>query len=371
MLLVVLVMLAGCGSGDGGGEEAGHLEQALAMVPADSSRIYFTDWELIKAYEGFPELSSERPMDERMSFMKAFIGDVATGAPPRQAVLPGYGYNRFLIHAETWSWDSTDLVWEVSLERGSAPPAYVLQLRDDFDFGPLLELFEERGYGRSERQGVTVFSHDMDLEQEWVRKSEFGILNTAVMVDERRLVLSSALEGVQAIVDVIEGGARSLAEDPAAAATAERLGEVAAAYLSAGPTACMSSGDPLQAWSDQGMGEEQLAQMRELMEEVPPVHFYSGLGLGYRYEKERPLGLVVMHYPRTEEAEGDLETRRRLAEEGSSLAFEGTLREAVFTLEGAAVEGSDLVLRVRPVDDMPRRLFEMVFQRDMVFAGCP
>lgn len=371
LTLALLAGLGGCGKGSGAAEEQTHLTQALALVPADSSRVYFTDWELIKGYEGFPELSSEDPMDERMAFLKAFVGDPASDMLPRQAVMSGFGNNRFATHAETWSWDSTDLVWEVSIERGSMPPAYVLQLRNDFDFGRLLELFDEREFSQSETLGVMIYSHDMDPGDEWLRKSEFGILNTAVLEEEQRLVLSSAIEGVQAILAVYKGDAKSLVEDPAAAATVGRLGEMAAAFVGAGVAACMSSGDPLQAWIGQEIGEEQLAQMKALVEERPPVHLYTALGLGYRYEDDKPVGLVVMHYPSADDAQADLEPRRRLAEEGISLAFKRPIREAVFTLEEASVEESDLLLRVRPVDDMPRRLLEIVFRRDMLFAGCP
>jgi hypothetical protein len=37
----------------------------------------------------------------------------------------------------------------------------------------------------------------------------------------------------------------------------------------------------------------------------------------------------------------------------------------------ADVEGADLTLTVRPIGDQPRRLFQMVLARDVLFALCP
>ena len=60
-----------------------------------------------------------------------------------------------------------------------------------------------------------------------------------------------------------------------------------------------------------------------------------------------------------------------LAPEGQSLVAQAPISERVFGLESASVAGSDLLLQVRPADDRPRRLFDMVYMRDMPFAGCP
>jgi hypothetical protein len=46
-------------------------------------------------------------------------------------------------------------------------------------------------------------------------------------------------------------------------------------------------------------------------------------------------------------------------------------RETNFVLADATIAGSSVVLSVRPVDDRPRRLFDMVYRQDMAFAVCP
>lgn len=360
--LTLLVGLVACGKSEG--KDESHLAQALAMVPAGTSELYFTDWSLIKEYLGVPDLSSKSSIDERREFLMS----TAKG----QAAASGYGANRFRDHAENWTWDNSDLVWEVTLGMKSAPPAYVLQFPGDFDFAPLLALFEERGFSQSEHQGVTVYSHEMDLKAEWLRTSEFGILNTAVLQEEKVLVLSSSIEGVIAILNVQEGHANSLADNEAAQATADRLGEVAAAVISAGPDACQGfSAGPLLEILGQEITDEQFARLKELVEEGPQVHIYTALGVGYRYEEDQPVGLIVMHYANADYAQADLEPRRQLTQEGISVQAKQPYGEVFFALNEASVEGSDLVFRVSPINDMPRRLFSMVISRDMLFAACP
>jgi hypothetical protein len=372
LALTLIASLAGCGKSEDGAENGTNLDRALALTPGDASRLYFTDWALIKDYEGFPDLSSQNTMDERMSFMRAFIGSATEQIPPRQAAASGYGFNRFPNHAETWAWDNTDLVWEATLEIETAPPAYVLQFPADFDFGPLLALFDERGFSQSTYQGVTVYSHEMDLAAEWIRKSEFGILNTALLEEDQRLVLSSSLATVQAILDAQAGEAPSLADSASAQAIADRLGQAFAAIIAVGPASCQTfSGDPLQAFAGQEISDEQLAQLKALLEEGPTLHLYTALGVGYRYDGDELTGLIVMHYPSADDAQADSEPRRQIAQEGLSLAARQPYTEVLFTVQQATVEGSDLVWQVAPVDDMPRRLFDMVLRGDMLFARCP
>jgi hypothetical protein len=78
-----------------------------------------------------------------------------------------------------------------------------------------------------------------------------------------------------------------------------------------------------------------------------------------------------MDYATAGDAQSDLEPRRLLAEKGTSLATKAPYSQAVFSVSKASVEGSSLVLRVAPAGNVPRRLFDMVFRRDMLFAICP
>ena len=270
--------------------------------------------------------------------------------------------SRFLGHADAWGWDSTDLVWEITLTH-DAPPAYVLRFRDNFDFAPITRRFDERGFTQSQHNGATIYSHEMDLKADWLRQTEFAILNTAVLADDKTLILSPSIDNVKAILDARRDRGRSLAGDEAFSATADRLGEVAATLLTRSAEACA------------GLAQMPSARLpdslKTLLVQLSPLQAYGVLGIGYRYEDGEPIGLLVLHYASADDAQADLESRKQLVEEGYSLRVGRPYSEAILTLDTASVEGSDIVLRVNPVNDMPRRLIELGFTRDLIFAACP
>jgi hypothetical protein len=376
--LTLFIGLAACGKGEGK-KESSNLDQALRMAPADTGWFYFTDWALIKEYEGYTDISSQDSLDRRMKFLM-FGADVQAGTPMRQAMASAYGIQYLRNHAEVWGWDSTDLAWEITLESEGSPPLYVLKFADDFDFGPFLALLQEREFTSSEYQGVTIYSHEQDIQAEWLRSTAaFALLNTAVIEKERRLVLSSSVDSVYAVLDVFAGDAQSLADDENAQAIAGRLGEVAAAVIAAGPDTCTSFGVEVFLLSHL-TAENRERLLEKLREEYgldkpltdqDRIHPYIALGVGYRYEGEKPVGLLVFHYASETVAQTDMERRRKLADEGTSMTTRQPIRETLFTVDEANVEGSDLVWRVSPVNGIPRRLFDMVWRRDMLFAVCP
>ena len=350
----IVLSLSACGPSQSSAP-ASDLAAALASAPSDASEVWYTHWALLKKYEGVESLTSQSSMDRRREFMLTLSKD--------QAGASGYAVTRFFRHAEAWGWDSTDLVWEITLTRESQPPAYVLRFRDDFDFAAILTHFDERGFTQSQYNGATIYSHEMDLKADWLRQTEFAILNTAVLAGDKVLALSTSIDSVKAILDARRDRGRSLAGDEAFSAAADRLGEVAAAALSRSAEVCADLAQSVFAPLPDSL--------KTLLDQLSPLQAYRALGIGYRYESEKPLGLLVLHYASAADAQADLEARKRLLEEGYSLRLRRTYSEALFKLDKASVEGSDIVLRVNPANDMPRRLIEMVFTRDLIFAACP
>lgn len=365
VLLVVIFLLvvpAGCGKGAG----RGNLNKALAMMPADVEEVYFTDWALIKAYEGKQGVNSESSLEERFEFLKC--------TNERQAAASGFGTGHFYTFAETWSWDTTDLEWEASSAL-ARPTLYILKLRDDFDLSPVLARFEERGFEESTYRDTPIYSHDQNLLEEWFRGTgELAILNTAVIETEKLLVLSADIDAVHAVLDVYRGKATALGEDEAVRAAAGRLGEVAAAVLDQG--FCARTGAARILEDLRRIPESDRERVEELMERYgldqdPRIHQYEVLGMGYRQEDGKPLGLIVLQYAQADDAQADLEIRRQGIEEGHSIAFSGPYSERAFTLKDASVQGTSLVFQVNPVNEMPKRLFQMYFNLDLLFASCP
>ncbi|MDQ3248467.1 MAG: hypothetical protein M3Q45_04585 [Chloroflexota bacterium] len=346
-------------------EISAHLGQALTVAPVDARAIYFTDWALLKAYKGVPNLNSESPIDARMAFMLTLNEDQATPSV--------YGARAFLRFAEEWGWDSTDLRWEVTIE-SAGPPVHILKLRDDFDLAPVLSKFSEREFHQQTLAGTTIYTHEMALTEDWFTVGELSIANTAVISAARLLIFSSSPDALQATLDVYAGQAKSLGDDADVQTTAAALGDVAGAIITPGIDTCRGLSFDAIAQTllrDDPASEENLAELKQKLLGGSTLHPYTGFALGYRYADDRPVGLIVMHFPNAEDAQADLAVRRTAAETGISVVTGQPLSESVFTLDDARVTGNALVLQLRPQNDQPTRLFQMFFTRDMAFAGCP
>ncbi len=99
------------------------------------------------------------------------------------------------------------------------------------------------------------------------------------------------------------------------------------------------------------------------------LHPYVELGIGYRDQGGRPVGLLVMHYLNAREAKADLAPRRSLAQNGFSSMTDRPYRDVLFTVASATVAGSDLMMQLHPVGNQPQHLIQMVYGRDMLFAA--
>lgn len=320
---------------------ASHLLQALALVPINASRVSFTDWSLLKKYTNRTDVNSKSDLSKRREFFQAVAKD--------QAFVSGYGFSRSETQGDAWSWDSTDLVWEISTSDVGAP-AFALKFRDDFDFAPLRALFEQRGFSKSDYRGVTIYSHRLDVTADWLRTTEPSILNTAILASEKILILSSTPENVPAFLDVQQRKKEAFGSAKSVQSIATQLGDVPSAFISAGAQACDDF--------DTGIN-------------VAKLHPYAALGVAYRSDGNKLVGLIVMDYALAGDAQADLELRHQLATQGESIIAKSPYSQSVFTLDKASVIGSDLVLQVSPLGNAPRRIFDMVFRHDMLFAACP
>ncbi len=95
-------------------------------------------------------------------------------------------------------WDSTDLDWDATLTIGDKPPLYVLQLRTDFDMAALAERYKQRKFSVTPlAQGIKLYSTQLVMKADWVRGSELALVNTAIDVKQRRLIVSSGIEVIQ------------------------------------------------------------------------------------------------------------------------------------------------------------------------------
>ncbi len=364
LLLVVVVGAVGALGEDA--PSSSPLLDVLALVPAApvSATVYFTDWTVLKGYVGFDAAFQQSPEDGERALTSS-LGQ-------SQAAASVFGANH-PDEAAVWGWRSSDLQWEANFTNGTAMSVYVLKFAPGFLFGPLVSLFEQRGFTQTESHGVAVYSHPLDFGVAWLAKSELAILNTAVVAEDGLLILSSSAAALDEALSAYRKEIPTLSEDAAAEGLAGRLQGVAAAILVIGPGACstLAPDSVLESFIHASDPQGLYAALNALLAERAGLHVFTAFGVAYRYDGDVPVGSFVLHFLDPDSANADLPLRRDLAEFGASAQGGQPYSQVAFTMIRADVEESDLTLTVRPIGDEPRRLFQMVFARDVLFALCP
>jgi hypothetical protein len=77
-----------------------------------------------------------------------------------------------------------------------------------------------------------------------------------------------------------------------------------------------------------------------------------------------------MHFASAGAASADLTLRRGLASTGTSQAAREPYSK-LFSVETASISGSNLVLRLHPVQNRPGIFWQMLNTQDLSFAMCP
>ena len=367
--VVLLLALATAGSVGASGERAADVSpllDALQFVPTapSSATVFFTDWGVLKGYVGFDAAFQDRLADAEKA--------LATSLGHGQAAASAFGATH-PEHAALWGWRSSDLEWEANFTSSKAVPIYVLRFPADFQFGPLVSLFEQRGFTQTESHGLAVYSHPLDFGATWLAKSELAILNTAVIAEHGLLVLSASPDALGEALSAYRAEIPTLSEDAAAQRLASRLGGVASAILVVGQGACssLSTGPVLEAFINASGPQEPYAALNALLAQRTGLHVFTAFGVAYRYDGEQCVGTFMLGFPDQASADSDLPLRRGLAESGVSVQGGQPYSQVAFTMIAAGVEGADLTLTVWPIDDEPGRLFRLVLARDVLFALCP
>jgi hypothetical protein len=312
------------------------MEQVLELVPAEARSVSVTDWAAIRAIEGI-ETVNDDPDDERRI---RFIADIY----PRHATPSYFAGAKLGRHAETWGWDSLDLLWEATIDVNTAS-VHVLQLPPHFDTDRLGALFEERGFVAEEHAGVPVYRKRIVPSDEWVTASDLAIANSALLVERRVLVMSRDPDGVHAVLDALEGDKDSLADADWAGTATEALSDQAAVTIVYGPELCEMFWAP---WEDR----------EALLQEMDPINEFQWLALGYHYPDDRPVVSVVLGYDDEEAPAQDIGSRTYWASEATEMDVLRVERR-----------GTQLVFEFRPPSDQPRILFELSWT-DFFFAVC-
>ena len=341
------------------------IEEALRFAPLDltDGQIWFNDWVKLKAAAGVPGMTSDTPLDLRMAFARRLTQDHAAAS--------AYGLARLIDHAVLWGFDFADLEWEATLQVASYAPVHVLRYREGFDLAVLKDRFAERGFVQTDSLGATLYAHPLDPRMGWLRKSDLSILNTAILEEERVLILSSAPAGVQAVLTVHATDHATQFENPFALNAARHLAEPLTAAVLLGPGTCLHfTSNPILDAIGAIPDPATVEAWKQRIAAGATLHPYWAFAVGYRAVENCPVGTLVFEHTSPEEAAADLPLREVLAASAPSRVTGAPLAETHFRLLDAHVEASAIVLTVIPVNDQPSRLLRILQSADAPFARC-
>jgi hypothetical protein len=358
------------------------IEDALAYVPAGYvPALHFTNWTRIKAYEGVESLTSWSPWSERQKLFRA-----ANSYHP----IAFYAPLNVQPHAPTWGWDFSDLEWEalITLDEYPLPAAakpslstaHVLKLRNDMDLAPIVDHFIGYGFAHQIYNGIDIYSRQPDRAAPWAQVAELAVLNTAILADQKVLILSEHLPVVQTIVDTAAGKELSLPLFTSREFFADARFDPATAFV-AGSTMCKrlnplnrnGAGDPLR-----NLTADQRTEVEQLLGDQSTLHAYSNFAIGFRLPS--PLDdtiaqtdWLVLGYELSSDAQADYQQRDRMIRNGFGLT--GDPYSMDVTLDSSVWNETSLGFELRSAAHSPAtgasNLSDLLMSNDMLFAACP
>ena len=330
------------------------LAQALTLVPDNAELVTFTDWMLVKQSADAGDVTSQSASAQQADLIKWLKA---------QTPFAAYGFTQVDTHANDWGWNSLDVVWEVATRVGENP-VYVLKLRDDLDVANIYRHFEDRQFKRFNYLGATVFAFSGNAD--WASTTQRSIYTTAVLEDQKVLIMSYQPQNVRAILELNAKLTKSLGESEDIKTTSAVLADKPSVFMAKASFACKS----LDTWAkDLGITGDAIERFKGSFS-AEPVHAYSVFGVGYAHEGDAVIGTLVMHYDKAEDAQADQTARENDLKQGMSLNSMQPYT-SLLTLDTVTVQGNDLVLQVRPANNSPKTLWSMITRQDMAYARCP
>lgn len=329
------------------------LMQALALVPESADVVSFTDWARVKTSLGFD--ASKADLDQA-----AFVAQVKQKTP-----FAIYGLQQIDTHAKDWGWGTSDLQWEAATRVGDNP-VYLLKLRDDFDLKAITDKLESRGFSKFNYQGATVYLHPAG-NKDFDSTTQRAINVTAILPEEKLLILSFQAKSVQAVLDGNASGNAVLAKSATISDLATNLGEVDSGMLAKPSFTCRTMEAMI---NEQGLSGEVLKNVQASYA-GQTVHAYDALGVGYQIQGDKTTARIDMTYAKPEDAKADLPVRQGNIEKGLSLSAQKPY-SAFFTLDKAEIANDKhLLFTVTPVENQPKNLWTIFSRLDLAFARCP
>ncbi len=333
-LLAVLLLAGRAWLQPSAARSSSTIGHAARFLPPTTRDAFFNDWSSIvadtRSVDPAPQEAGgggfERALVERhLGTLRQITG----GSPPRTT-------------QEQWGWTFLDLDWELQIGADQV----VLAFHQDFDPARLLDLVEERGYGRDDHHGQTTYHHAFQEGLPWMRWPFNAFSNLAYLEGERILLAAAWAEALQDMLDAHAGRT----ERWSGSAVAEAFGRsaeppLAAMLLSASSACNLTPGS------------------------VAQVHPFDAVALTYHRDGEALLGTVAIGYADAATARLDLGVRSNLAREASGRT-RGPSGRQPFQLIEARAAGEVLLLHLGSLA-APGQLFDLVNLLDVPFLACP
>lgn len=299
------------------------LARAMALVPADTTRFSWTDWEGVRQ-----ELGADVGRGSSAEEVDAFLADAFGGDLTSMSALTT---SAGVIQEELGLSPAT-ISWELLAQSGTG--AVEVMGADDIDLDEVADRLRDHGWTEpDEEDGVWIGGPDVLAELGSMVTPE--LQHVALLADEGLVLASDQAPYLEQVLEVVGGDADGVGD---LAGVASRLEEPLAAAAYAGAYACEHLA---MAQAD---GDAQV-EADQLVEAAGGVHPLSGFAMGVL-----PGGDVraVLQVEDADDAPGDAEARAELAS-GPAPGQGGDFTDR-FSVEAAASEGREVVLDLRPVD---------------------
>lgn len=298
--------------------DGSRLTEAAGLLPDDTVRVTWTDWEAVRA-----ELDAPPGAGDLDSVLRQAADlDLSAGSPTAGIAGP---------LAETLGWGPVDAQWEIL---GQAQDGMVLlvKLPDDADVDQIADKYEAAGFSPPDdrRTDGGLWAGGPDTVARLPGLSEPLLQYAALLGEERLLVSSDQGSSIEQAVPVVRGDDDGLDLERLARPAGEPLAAVGWTTDAVCAELSMAKGDSgVRATAD---------QLIEDAGGVTPLDGYL-VALG----ADRAL-TVTLGYEDDDRAERDLDSRQLLAgmeDPGQSLPY-----PELFTLAEARTDGDVLVLEM-------------------------
>lgn len=301
---------------------AAAMDRALSLVPADTSRISWTDWEGVRR-----ELGADVDADSSPEAVDAFLADAFAGDLSAMSAL---GSSAAVMQPEL-GFSPATITWELFAQSPGGAVA-VMGVDDDVSLGEIADRLAALGWTEPEADdGVWVGGPDVLTG---VGPGLTPELQHFVLLAEQRVILASDQAGyLEEVLEVVHGDAQAADE---LADLSAGLGDPLAAAVYDGAYACerlaMSQAD-----------DDAQAEADKLVEAAGGIHPLTGFAMGLLAGGDLR---AVMEVEDSDDAPGDADARAQLAV-GPAPGQGGDFSDR-FTVADASSQGRTITLDLRP-----------------------